>query len=407
MKKIVITGIGAVTPIGIGVEEYWKNLLAGKCGIDYISRFDTSDFHIKVAAEVKNFDPGNYMPINMVKDAALFSQFAYVSTQEALEQSGLDCDKEAKRIGVVMGTAMGGVVNTASGQEQMTATGKMRVNPKLVTKILGNVAAAQIAIEKHLSGPCYTISTACSSGGDAIKLGNMLLQAGEADAVLAVGGESIICPLVTSSLSMARALSRASEPQNACRPFDTERDGFVMGEGGGAIILETEEHAVKRGADILGVLIAAANNTDGYHVTAPAPDGHGAIACMKDAIEISGLNPEDIGYINAHGTSTPVGDIIELGAIKSVFGEKMPYVSSTKGATGHMMGAGGITEVITCLLACRDGILPHTINVKKLDDACEGVPVIINESKRVNIKAAMSNAFGFGGQNSSIIVSAF
>ena len=407
MKKIVITGMGAVTPIGVGVKEYWKNLIAGKCGIRKITRFATENLPVKVAAEVADFDPAAYMPKRLAKEAALFSQFAYAAAEEALEQSGLDCEAETRRIGIAMGTAMSGIVSTAETQEQMTATGKSKVSPRFVPKILGNIAAAQIAIEKHLNGPCYTVSTACSSGADAIKLGNMILQSGEADAVIAVGAESSLCPLVSSSLAMARALSRAEEPAESSRPFDVNRDGFVMGEGGGALILETEEHALARGAQIYGVLLAATNNTDGYHVTSPAPDGHGAVACMKDALEQAGLEPEDIGYINAHGTSTPMGDVIELSAIRSVFGERRPCVSSTKGATGHMMGAGGITEVIACLMACREGILPHTLNTTQLDPACEGVDVIVGQPRQMKIKAAMSNAFGFGGQNSSVIVAAY
>jgi 3-oxoacyl-[acyl-carrier-protein] synthase II len=407
MKKIVITGMGAITPIGIGVKEYWKNLIAGKCGIRKITRFSTEELPVKVAAQVEDFVAEEHMPKRLAKDAALFSQFAYGAAEEALTQSGLDCQAESRRIGITMGTAMSGVVSTAETQEQITATGKTKVSPRFVPKILGNIAAAQIAIEKGLNGPCYTVTTACSSGADAIKLANMVLQAGEADAVVAVGGESILCPLVTSSLSMARALSRNEDPETACRPFDAQRDGFVMGEGGGALVLETEEHALARGAQIYGVLLAATNNTDGYHVTSPAPDGHGAIGCMEDALAQAGLKPEDIGYINAHGTSTPMGDVIELSAIRSVFGENGPAVSSTKGATGHMMGAGGITEVIACLMACREGILPHTLGVKELDPSCAGVDVIVGAPRKAAIKAAMSNAFGFGGQNSSVIVAAY
>jgi 3-oxoacyl-[acyl-carrier-protein] synthase II len=407
MKKIVITGMGAVTPIGIGVKEYWKNLIAGKCGIGPITRFSVNDLAVKVAAQVRDFDPAALLPKRLAKDAALFSQFAYVAAEEALAQSGLDCEAESRRIGITMGTAMSGIVSTAETQEQITASGKTKVSPRFVPKILGNIAAAQIAIEKGLNGPCYTVSTACSSGADAIKMANLLLQAGEADSVIAVGAESILCPLVTSSLSMARALSRNPDPNTACRPFDAQRDGFVMGEGGGALVLETEEHALARGAQIYGVLLAATNNTDGYHVTSPAPDGHGAIACMEDALAQAGLSPADIGYVNAHGTSTPVGDVIELSAIRTVFGENGPAVSSTKGATGHMMGAGGITEVIACLLACQEGILPHTLGATQLDEACQGVDVIVGAPRTASIHAAMSNAFGFGGQNSSVIVGSY
>ena len=406
-KRIVVTGMGAVTPIGLNVTQYWGNLITGKCGIRNISRFPTADLPVKDAAEVTVFNTEEVIPRRVARDNSLFVQFAYAAACEALEQSGLNCAAEASRIGVIMGTAMSGVADIASTQEEVTASGNSKVSPRFVPKILGNIAAAQIAIDKQILGPCLTVSTACSSGGDAVKLGKMLLEAGEADAILAVGGESILCPIVASSLSMAKALSRSEDPAKACIPFDAERNGFVMGEGGGALILETEEHAISRGAEILGVIIAAANNNDAYHITSPAPDGHGALGCMRDALAQSGLSPDQIGYINAHGTSTPMGDSIEIAAIRIVFGEgeSSPYVSSTKSSTGHMMGAGGITEIITCLMACREGILPATIGTSHLDESCKGMNIITGDVIRRNIRYAMSNAFGFGGQNSSVIVS--
>ena len=406
MKRIVISGMGAVTPIGGCVADFWKNLTAGMSGIGKLTRFDNAEIPVRVAALINDFHPEEHMPRRLAKDSSLFSQYAFAAAAEALRQSGLDTAAEAWRTGRVMGTAMSGVTDIAKTQEEMSLSGESKVSPRFVPRILGNIAAAQIAIEYGLKGPSMTVSTACSSGGDAIKIAAMMLQAGEADTMLAVGAESIICPLVTSSLSMARALSREEDPGLACCPFDIRRNGFVMGEGGGALVLETEEHAKARGAEILGYVLAAANNNDAYHVTSPAPDGHGARACMEAALERSGLKASDIGYINAHGTSTPVGDSIEIAAIKEVFEGCRPAVSSTKAATGHMMGAGGITEVITCLLACREGVLPATMNTSELDPACAGVDIITGSARRSGIRAAMSNAFGFGGQNSSIIVSA-
>lgn len=406
MKRIVISGIGAVTPIGGCVADFWKNLTAGMSGIGKLTRFDNAEIPVRVAALINDFHPEEHMPRRLAKDSSLFSQYAFAAAAEALRQSGLDTAAEAWRTGIVMGTAMSGVTDIAKTQEEMSLSGESKVSPRFVPRILGNIAAAQIAIEYGLKGPSMTVSTACSSGGDAIKIAAMMLQAGEADTMLAVGAESIICPLVTSSLSMARALSREEDPGLACCPFDIRRNGFVMGEGGGALVLETEEHAKARGAEILGYVLAAANNNDAYHVTSPAPDGHGARACMEAALVRSGLKASDIGYINAHGTSTPVGDSIEIAAIKEVFEGCRPAVSSTKAATGHMMGAGGITEVITCLLACREGVLPATMNTSELDPACAGVDIITGSARRSGIRAAMSNAFGFGGQNSSIIVSA-
>lgn len=406
MNRIAITGMGAVTPIGNSVADFWKNLISGISGIGQLDRFDNPDIPVKVAALVRDFNAECHMPKRLARDSSLFSQYAFAAAAEALAQSGLDTRTEAWRTGITMGTSMSGVVDIAKTQEEMTLSGESKVSPRFVPKILGNIAAAQIAIENGICGPSMTVSTACSSGGDAIKLATMLLRSGEADAMLAVGAESIICPLVTSSLSTAKALSREEDPELACCPFDTRRNGFVMGEGGGALVLETEEHAKSRGAEILGYIVAAANNNDAYHVTSPAPDGHGAKACMREALRQAGLNPSDIGYVNAHGTSTPVGDSIEISAIKDVFAGCSPAVSSTKAATGHMMGAGGITEVISCVLACREGVLPATLHTKELDPACEGTDIITGSARKCSIRAAMSNAFGFGGQNSSIIVSA-
>lgn len=398
--------MGAITPVGTGVGEFWRSLVSGRCGIGVLDRFTDEDIPVRVAALVRGFDAGLYMPRRLAKDSSRFSQYAFAAAAEALGQSGLDTASEAGRTGITMGTAMAGVVDIAATQEEMTRSGESKVSPRFVPKTLGNIAAAQIAIEYGITGPSITVSTACSSGGDAIKLAMMLLRSGEADAMVAVGADSIICPLVTSSLSMAKALSREADPAAACRPFDVRRNGFVMGEGGGALVLETEEHARTRGAAILGYILSAASNNDAYHITSPAPDGRGARACMREALRQAGLGPEDIGYVNAHGTSTPVGDGIEAAAIREVFGACTPAVSSTKAATGHMMGAGGITEVISCVLACREGVLPATIGTSELDPACEGVDIITAEARKCSVRTAMSNAFGFGGQNSSIIVSA-
>ena len=398
--------MGAVTPIGDSVAEFWKNLVEGRSGIGRLDRFVNDEIPVRVAAEVRDFNAADHMPRRIAKDSSLFAQYAFAAAAEALAQSRLDTAAEGWRTGLVMGTSMSGIVDIAETQEEMTRSGESKVSPRFVPKILGNIAAAQIAIEYGLYGPSMTVSTACSSGGDAIKLAMMMLESGEADAMLAVGAESIICPLVTSSLSMAKALSREEDPALACRPFDLNRNGFVMGEGGGALMLETEEHARARGAEILGYVLAAANNNDAYHVTSPAPDGHGAKTCMKAALAAAGLEPGDIGYINAHGTSTPVGDKVEISAIKEVFGGCRPAVSSTKAATGHMMGAGGITEAIACVMACREGILPATLNTAEPDPACEGADIVTGEARKTPVRYAMSNAFGFGGQNSSIIVSA-
>lgn len=402
MGKIVITGMGAVTPVGIGVDNYYNSLLEGKSGIDKIRSFDTSELAVQIAGEIKDFNPSDYLPKDVVRKTDAFMQYAYIAAEEALNQSELEIEPE--RTGIIMGTAMSGISTIAFTQEALTGASHKKVGPRFIPKILGNIAAANIAIAHNIQGPSFTVSTACSSGGDAIYQAAMLLNAGKADVMLAVGAESAHCPIFIYSLANAKALSRNNDnPQKASRPFDEARDGFVIGEGGGALILETEEHAKKRGAKIYGELIACGNTSDAYHVTAPHPEGKGAIACMKQALSEGGLKPEDIGYINAHGTSTPKGDEVETHAVMEVFGENTPLVSSTKGATGHMMGAGGITEVISCIKAIETGILPPTINLENPIPDCS-IDFIANEPRKADIKYAMSNAFGFGGQNSSVIV---
>ena len=403
MKRIVITGMGAVTPVGIGVDEYWKNITAGESGIDTIKTFDPSELAVQIAGEVKNFNPSDYLAKDLIRKTDPFMQYAYIAAEEAIKQSGIEIEPE--RTGIIMGTAMSGVATTAFTQEALTGASHKKVGPRFIPKILGNIAAANIAIDYNSQGPSFTVSTACSSGGDAVNTAVMCMQSGKADVMLAVGAESVLCPLVIYSLANAKALSRRNDdPKTASRPFDVTRDGFVIGEGGGALVLETEEHAKARGAKIYGELMGCGNTCDAHHVTAPHPEGRGAIACMKLALADAGLKPEDIGYINAHGTATHKGDAVETNSIKTLFEGKLPFVSSTKGATGHMMGAGGITEIITCLKAIETGTIPPTINLNEVDPECEGIDFVPNTAKTAEIDYAMSNAFGFGGQNSSIIV---
>lgn len=403
MKKIVITGMGAVTPVGIGVDEYWKNIISGVSGIDTIKSFDSSELAVQIAGEIKNFNPSEHLPKDLIRKTDPFMQYAYIAAEEAIKQSKIEIEPD--RTGIVMGTAMSGVATTAFTQDALSGASHKKVGPRFIPKILGNIAAANIAIDYHIQGPSYTVSTACSSGGDAIGTAIMCMQSGKADVMLAVGAESVLCPLVIYSLANAKALSKRNDsPSTASRPFDISRDGFVIGEGGGALVLETEEHALARGAEIYGEVLGCGNTCDAYHVTAPHPEGRGAIACMKLALAEAGLKPSDIGYINAHGTATGKGDAVETAAIRELFGEKTPYVSSTKGATGHMMGAGGITETITCVKAIETGVIPPTINLNEVDPECAGIDLVPNTAKNAEIRYAMSNAFGFGGQNSSVIV---
>lgn len=420
-KKIVITGMGAVTPIGSGVEEYWNNLIAGACGIDKIRQFDATDLAVRIAAEVHSFDLQKYMPKKMIHETDAFTQYAYVAAAEALAMAGKkdgersgenarmsdDPDRSASiglpadpdQMGIVMGTAMAGVATTAATQEILTNAVHKNVGPRFVPRILGNIAAAQIAIAHGITGHSVTLSTACASGGDAVSAAAMLLQADEADAVLAVGAESILCPLVIYSLANAHTLSRMNDdPQHSCRPFDAHRSGFVIGEGGGALVLETEENALARGATIYAELAGWANNNEAYHVIKPNPDGISSIKCMRKALLRAGLSPRDVDYINAHGTGTKLGDEAELNALGQLF--EGSAISSTKGATGHMMGAGGITEAIACIQAIREGIVPPTLN---LEDCDSDLDLVRGESRKMTVDTAMTNAFGFGGQNSSLI----
>lgn len=406
-NTLVITGMGAVTPVGIGVAAYWDSLIAGKCGVGPITRFDASGLPVQIAAEVKDFQPSDFIPKRLVRTMDRFMQLAYAAAEEALSDSGLQPEREPDRVGVVMGTAMDGV--TAVANTQAAFGGGRRASPHFVPMALGNIAAAQIAISHGIQGPSLTLNTACSSGGDAVMTAAMLLRSGEAEAVLAVGGESILCPIVVSSLSQAKALSRRNEdPERACRPFDLNRDGFVIGEGGGALLIETEEHALARGARIHAVLAGYANTSDAHHVTAPCPDGAGAAACMRRALARAGKKPADIGYINAHGTSTVLGDKAETLAIKAVFGgrDSAPPISATKSATGHLMGAGGLTEAVACIKAIQEGVLPPTLHLDVPDPDCD-LDYVPHTARKVQITAAMTNSLGFGGQNSSIILSRY
>ena len=413
--------MGAVTPIGSGVEEYWNNLIAGACGIDKIQQFDAADLAVRIAAEVHSFDLQKYMPKKMIHETDAFTQYAYVAAAEALAMAGkkdgersgenarmsgdpdgsagIGLPADPDQTGIVMGTAMAGVATTAATQEILTNAVHKNVGPRFVPRILGNIAAAQIAIAHGITGHSVTLSTACASGGDAVSAAAMLLQADEADAVLAVGAESILCPLVIYSLANAHTLSRMNDdPQHSCRPFDAHRSGFVIGEGGGALVLETEENALARGATIYAELAGWANNNEAYHVIKPNPDGVSSIKCMRKALLRAGLSPQDVDYINAHGTGTKLGDEAELNALGQLF--ESSAISSTKGATGHMMGAGGITEAIACIQAIREGIVPPTLN---LEDCDSDLDLVRGESRKMTVDTAMTNAFGFGGQNSSLI----
>ncbi len=403
MKKIVVTGMGAVTPIGIGVEEYWENLLAGKTGIDSIDTPEFQELTVRFAGQVKNFRAKDFMSGKLAGEMDRFMQMGYVAAAEAIK----DCGgiEEPYRTGVTVGTALNGISTIADTERSFHNSPFKKVSPRFLPKALGNVCASQIAIANDIHGPSMTLNTACASGGDAIALAAMMISMNMADMVVAVGAEAALEPIMIQSLAGAQALSPNNEnPREACRPFDIARDGFVSGEGAGALVLETEEHAKARKAHIHAYLAGWGNNTDAYHPVTPRPDGEGEILCMKQALEVAGIKPEQIGYINAHGTATVKGDICETDAMKKVFGEETDIpISSTKPATGHMMGAGGVTEVITCILALNTGIIPGTLNLRERDPLCN-LNYVAENTEIKGKEYAMSNAFGFGGQNSSIVV---
>jgi len=393
--ELMITGLGAVTPLGVGAEAYWSALTGGESGIGALEGPAFDGLPIRRAARVRDFNARDYLPTRLVMDLEPYMQYAYVAAEEAIRQSGLETRSE--RVGVVMASALSGIGVIGETHAAYVTAGKA-AGPKFLTKAMGNLCAAQLAIAYGIQGPSLTVSTACSSGGDAVTLAALLLRAGAADAMVVLAGEAAVCPTLIQSLTKTGALSKAGES----RPFDVSRSGFVLGEGGGAVVLETAEHAQKRGARALARLLGCANNTDAFNPVSPEPAGKGAAACMRLALADAGLAPGDIGYVNAHGTATVMGDIAEACAIRAVFGAHPVAVSSTKGATGHMMGAGGVTELIACVKAVETGLLPPNLGLTEQDPRC--ALNLVKESRRADVAAALSNAMGFGGQNSCLIV---
>lgn len=404
--RLVITGMGAITPIGLNVDDYWRALVDGVCGVGEITRFDASRLPVRIAAEVKGYDPAMLLPPGVARGSEKFMRFAFSAAEEALSQAGICVSQYPARVAICMGTALAGVNAIAESGVDYAASHTGKISPHLVPRVLSNMAVSHFSIVHGLRGPSFTLGTACSSGGDAVMSAAMLILSGEADAVIVMGGESILNPGIVSSLAQAKALSRRNgSPGTASRPFDLERDGFVIGEGGGALVIEREDFALARGAHIYALLSGWANTLDGYHITAPDPNGAGAAACMRAALKRANLPPSAINYVNAHGTATHLGDMAETRALKAVFGsiESAPPTSSTKGATGHLMGAGGLTEIIACVKAIETGIIPPTLNLNNSDPECD-LDFVPNVARETRVDAAMSNSLGFGGQNSSIIV---
>ncbi len=412
LQRVVITGIGAITPIGNTADEFWKGMMEGRSGAAPITRFDATDFDTRFAAEVKNYDPTIHITRKEVQRMDLFSQFAMSAAIMAVEHAGIDFEKtNRERVGVVFGSGIGGMWTYHHQQQNLYERGGKpdRISPFFVPMLISDIAAGHIAIRYGLKGPNYGTVSACATSSHSIADALMLMQRGMADVMLAGGSEAVICPMGIGGFNAMKALStRNDDPATASRQFDKDRDGFVMGEGGGILVLETLEHALNRGATILAELAGIGLTDDAYHITQPAAGGEGAVRSMKLAIEDAGLVPTDIDYINAHGTSTPFNDKSESAAIMNVFGDHAAnlLVSSTKSMTGHLLGAAGAVEAIATTMAIVNGIAPPTINQFTPDPECT-LNYVANGPQPKKIRAALSNTFGFGGHNATLCFKAY
>jgi 3-oxoacyl-[acyl-carrier-protein] synthase II len=405
-RRVVVTGMGLVIPTGIGVETAWKNVCEGKSGIGLLTRFDTNGFETKIAAEVKNFNPELYIDKKEIKKMDLFIHFAIAATKEALEDAQLAITPEnSEQIGVIVGTGLGGLPSLERYHKILLEKGPGRISPFFIPMLIANLASGQIAIQFGPKGPNTCVVTACATGAHCIGDAFRAIVYGDAEAMITGGTEANITPLTIGGFNAMKALStRNDDPEKACRPFEKNRDGFVVAEGSGIVILEELQFALKRNAKIYAEIVGYGYTSDAYHITAPSPDGDGAVRCMRMAIKDAGLKPEEINYINAHGTSTPLNDLTETVAIKTTFSghaKKIP-VSATKSMTGHLLGAAGSTEAIFTILSIRDGILPPTINYEEPDPQCD-LDYVPNVARRQPLNIAMSNAFGFGGTNATLV----
>ena len=406
MKRVVVTGLGALTPVGIDAEKSWASLVKGESGIGRVTRFDASEFPSQVAGEVKGFEPTDYLDKKDVKKMDTFIQYAIAAGKMAVDDSGLEItDSNAERVGVLVGSGMGGLPAIERYHEAYLKGGPKKISPFFIPMTIINLAAGHISIMSGAKGPNSSIVTACATGTHAIGDAYRIIQRGEADAMIAGSSESVMCALAFGGFGAAKALSkRNDEPERASRPFDSERDGFVMGEGAGILVLEEMEHAKKRNARIYGEVVGYGMSGDAFHMTSPAPGGEGAARCMIHALKDASLSLDEVEYVNAHGTSTPAGDVGETMAVKKVFGDHAYKlaVSSTKSMTGHLLGAAGAVEAVFSLLALDRGVLPPTINLENPDPDCD-LDYVPNVARSANIEVAMSNSFGFGGTNASLI----
>lgn len=402
-RRVVVTGMGVITAIGLTVSEMWQSLIAGRSGVDYITSFDTTPFNTKFAAEIRGFDAGDFVTEKEARRMDRFTQFAAAASIQAVEAAELVMGNNgAEDTGVVIGNSVCGLLSVCEQMEILRKEGPRRVSPILAPTMTGDAAAVQVALLLGAKGPSYSPSSACSSSSDAIGQAYEMIRHGEAEVVVSGGTEAPVGPICLAAFTSARALSaRGGDPRAACRPFDAQRDGFVLGEGAGIMVLESLEHASARGAPILAELIGYGATSDAFHLTQPAPDGEGAARALRIAMKRAGLEPGDVDYINAHGTSTLLNDRTETRAIKNVFGQdayRIP-VSATKSMTGHMLGAAGAVEAIICVLAMDHGAVPPTINLDSPDPECD-LDYVPHRARAVPVKTAISTSFGFGGHNS-------
>lgn len=409
-NRVVVTGMGALTPIGLTVQDYWQALLKGQDGIGLVTYFDASDFTSQIVGELKDFEPSAYFNPKEARRFDPFVQYALAATIEAIADAGLDLDAlDRSRAGVIVSSGIGGIATLEKQHSTLLNRGPSKISPFFIPMMISDMAPGQISIQFGLKGPNYTTVSACASAGHAIGDAYRILQRGDADVMIAGGTEATITPLALAGFCAMQALStRNDEPHRASRPFDAERDGFVMGEGAGILVLETLDHAQARGASIHGEIVGCAYTADAHHITAPAPGGEGAARVMKLALEDAGLNPQEVDYINAHGTSTPLNDKFETAAIKTVFGEhahKVP-ISSTKSMIGHLLGAAAGVELIAALLSIRDEVVHPTVNYEHPDPECD-LDYVPNESRNCPVRVAISNSFGFGGHNVTLVVRKF
>ncbi len=410
-RRVVVTGLGVVTPLGHEVEAFWKQLLAGACGIDRITAFDAAAFDTQIAGEVRGLDPSPAFPSpKEVRRTDRFSQFGVYAAWQALKDSGAELDKlNRDEIGVIIGSGIGGLETTTAQHKILLERGPGRLSPFMIPMLISNMASGLFSMYQNLRGPNFATCSACATANHAIGEAWRTIKMGEAVMMFAGGAEATIVPIGIGGFCAMRAMStRNDDPKRASRPFDKERDGFVMGEGAGVIVLEELEHAKKREAKIYCEITGYGNSADAHHLTAPSPGGEGAARCMRMALRNGGLNLTDISYINAHGTSTPQGDVCETQAIKTVFGDhaRKLAVSSTKGATGHMLGAAGAVEMSVCALAIKHGVVPPTINYEVPDPECD-LDYVPNTAREMPVNAIINNSFGFGGHNASIAARKF